>query len=335
VPAPSALAAPRWSAEDWAEADRVVSRGLSVRRIEWLDGPEDRAATAGLSGLTDPSDDGPAYDTLSYDGPAYDTPSYGRTSFGSRSFDGSSFDGSSFDGSSYGGPSYDGGSFDNPRVPEDGPRTFDEPTSPAPLWTVAARNEDGGWTDEDWLERGNAPTEELFASRTVIRSHRRPEPVRKVTLRVLAAILVAGGTVGLTMNFASGHGSNQAAPVRVDDGMSQDLQRQASSDMSTAPPAPTTTEPASADSNASAPLAPAPATTRKPAAVVPPAAPPAAVPVPTTTAPTTATTAAPTTPPPPTTPPTTTPPPTTSAASSAAPVSESAAPSGSPTPAAS
>jgi hypothetical protein len=299
-------AAPRWSSEDWAEADRAVNSGLSVRHIDWLDEPDDHALTASLRGLP-------------------------RGSMWAGLAD-----------SPHAGP------HDGPEAPNahDWPDRYDAPTSPAPLRTVEAHHEDNGWTDEEWLEKGSAPTEELFASRAVPRSHRRPEPVRKVTLRVLAAILVAGGSVGLTMNFASGHGPSQAAPVRVDDGVSQDIQRQASSDAATQPPAspaPTDrqTSPVSADSDISAPLAPA--TTRKPSVVVPAAAPPAApaapAPAPTTpptTAPATPSTTAPTTPPTtaPTTPLTTAPttPPTsgptaTSPATTSAPASVSATPS--------
>ena len=74
-----------------------------------------------------------------------------------------------------------------------------------------------GWTDEEWFRLGDAPTEELFTRRAMPRSHRRPEPLRKATLRVLAAVLVAGGGVGLTMNLTSGDGGNPGAPARVED----------------------------------------------------------------------------------------------------------------------
>ena len=190
------------------------------------------------------------------------------------------------------------------------PEPAPEPAANLEAWKDEAWKEEGhdGWTDEEWFRLGEAPTEELFTRRTMPRSHRRPEPLRKATLRVLAAVLVAGGGVGLTMNLTSGDGGNAGAPARVED---RALQRVDGPVMpvpsASATPTDAQTTDGQANSAAIAPLAPA--TTRKATAVTP------TTPQPTTAPPAVAPAPAPTTPVPttpvPTTPVPTTPPPTT------------------------
>ena len=147
---------------------------------------------------------------------------------------------------------------------------------------------------------GDAPTEELFTRRTMPRSHRRPEPLRKATLRVLAAVLVAGGSVDLTMNLTSGDGGKPAAAARAED---RSLQRVDGPVMPRlGEPFPTdaqTTDGQTSSAAIGGPLAPA--TTRKATTVKPTTAPPVVAPArprrPVTPTPTTVPTTVPTTPP--------------------------------------
>jgi len=172
------------------------------------------------------------------------------------------------------------------------------------------------------FEGDSRPTEELVSGRgSPIISHRKREPVRRAAVRVLAAVLVAGGGVGLVMNFSNHTGTSQAAPVRTDDDASRGSLRPTSEDSAT--PAPSTdpsapADPATDPDTASAqtggvrnaPAVAMPVPTSVPSTTAPPTTVPPTTVAPTTVPPTTVppTTVAPTTVPPTTVPPTTVPP---------------------------
>jgi len=296
-------AEPPWTAQDWAAADSSP-RGEAVRRrIDWLDGPD--------------LDDVPQPEPVHAEG----------TGAATAGWSVSRWDDATKVWDEQAGEDKDRWAYDYAAGDEkvDRPEARDIAVGDHRIRSEADNGwTEDGWTDEDWQRLGDAPTEELFTRRTTPRSHRRPEPMRKVTLRVLAAVLVAGGGVSLTLNLVSADGNNNPpAQTRVED------QNPPRFDGSVAPtqsasPSPTDPQATSQADAATEPLAPA--TTRKATAAgtTPPAAP---APAPTTT-----------TPPPATSPPTTTPPatastqaPTSSPASQTAPPASSAPASGQPT----
>jgi len=173
----------------------------------------------------------------------------------------------------------------------------------------------------DWPEFGgdSMPTEELTTGRSVPISHRKREPVRRAAVRVLAAVLVAGGGISLAMNLTNHTSTTQAAPLRTGDDASRSSLRPTSAEES-ATPAPTVdpTTPAGPATDQSTTSSQSGTVRNAPALVLPV---PTTVPT-TTPPPTTVPTKVPPTTVPPTSVPPTTVPPTTAPATTTAPTSQ-------------
>jgi hypothetical protein len=334
---PARPAEPRWTAQDWAAADSSPRREAASRRIDWLDGPDlddvTPAPTAGLPGLASASawaSFAAGLEPAAGSDAAADGWSVSLWDEASKVWDDATkADATKDDATKADATKADATMDDATKVWDHqawdhkaGDEKADWAEARESSWAEAresavgdhrirAETTDDGWTDEEWLRLGDAPTEELFTRTSTPRSHRRPEPMRKVTLRVLAAVLVAGGSVGLTMNLVSSNGNDQPAQSQVEDQNPQrfdgsvaptqsasptptDPQTTSQADAATEPLAPATTRkatPAKATTTQPAPAAPAPAPTT-PAPTTPP---PTTEPVPTTPPPTTE--PAPTTPP--------------------------------------
>jgi hypothetical protein len=337
---PPRPAEPRWTAQDWVAADSSPRGEAASRRIDWLEGPDlddvTPAPTAVLpawsSFAAEPELATEAEPAAEPDAAA-DGWSVSRWDDATKVWDEQAWDHKAEDEQGDWAHGY-GAGHKKDWAHDD--QTSDEK---AGVWDslvgdhrIRAEAIDEGWTDEEWLRLGDAPTEELFTRTSTPRSHRRPEPMRKVTLRVLAAVLVAGGSVGLTMNLVSGDGNDQPAQTQVEDQSPQQYDGSVvpTQSASPTPPDPQTTSQADA---ATEPLAPATtrnATLAKTTTTQP--APAAPAPVPTTSAPATTpptTEPAPTTPPPTTEP---TPAPTSAPAKPSDPPASSEPASSQPTP---
>jgi pyruvate dehydrogenase E2 component (dihydrolipoamide acetyltransferase) len=193
------------------------------------------------------------------------------------------------------------------------PAPFDLVPLDRPMDSTQDIGRTDGWYPESLryepMDEDARPTEELLDRGSTPISHRRPEPVRRATFRVLAAVIVAGGGIGLALNLTDGS-SVQAGPAQfADDGTRSLPQNPAPPVAPAITPTPSPT-PTATTGNPPVAVAPGPvlgaANNQTAARVNAPAAKATTV-TPTTTAPTTAPTTdppVPTTPPvPPTTPP--------------------------------